>query len=179
MLLVSAFVTTGCAYRWGVPERILPGRHHKVSIPIFKNTTPEPVIEVFFTNALLAEFERSSVGQIVEDRLAEARIVGTILKVEFLPAGPREGGDLPTGAVLASEYRILLNTQVDMIRKSDDQVIWSTTVSGERTYVAPQVTQGVVNTVNPIYNQSARRINIEILSKQMMSEAFARLTESF
>lgn len=170
---------TSCAYRWGAPSRQLPGGHQKISIPIFKNKTQEPYVEVFFTNALLSEFERSKLAQLVDSKFADAILEGYIHSIEYLPAGPREGGDLPMGTVLASEYRIIVRTEIKMKRVSDEKIIWSQELKSERTYVAPQVTQAVVNTVNPLYNHSARRINIEAISKQMMNEIFSKLTENF
>jgi len=179
LYLFCILVTSSCAYRWGKSNRVLPGGFQNISLGIFQNKTQEPQIEVFFSNALLAEFERGRVANIVSPQYAEARVVGVIDRIDILPGGRREGGDLPPGTILASEYRILIRATIQVIRKSDQKVIWSNVFNGERTYVAPQVTQSVVNTVNPLYNQSARRLNIDVLSRQMMSEAFALMTENF
>jgi hypothetical protein len=179
LAIFCPLVMSSCAYHWGSKSRSIPGGFRNVSLGIFQNKTQEPQIEVYFTNALMAEFERSKVANLVGDSHSEGEIKGVISHLEILPGGRRQGGDLPVGAVLASEYRILIHVSISVIRKSDGQTIWSNSFLGERTYVAPQVTQSVVNTVNPLYNQSARRLNIEILSKQMMSEAFSLMTESF
>jgi TolB-like protein len=176
---IFIFVTSSCAYHWGRSNRVLPGGFKNVSLSVFQNKTQEPQIEVFFSNALLAEFERSKVANLVGRNYADGEVTGVIENVAILPGGRREGGDLPFGTILASEYRILITVTVNVIRTSDGKVIWTNSFNGERTYVAPQVTQSVINTVNPLYNQSARRLNIEVLSKQMMSEAFALMTESF
>lgn len=173
------FVMSNCAYRWGVSRRSLPGGVQNISLDIFENKTQEPQVEVFFTNALMGELERSKVALIVDDRQADGVMSGVITSIEIFPAGRREGGDVPLGAILASEYRILITARVSITRKSDGKLLWSHTSQGERTYVAPQITQSVVNTLNPLYNQSARRLSIEVLSKQMMSETFALMTESF
>jgi hypothetical protein len=177
--VIFIFVMAGCAYKIGQSSRVLPGNFKAVSIPIFENKTQETQIEVFFSNALLNEIEKSKVAEVISEDFSEARIVGVIDTIEILPGGRREGGDLPVGTVLASEYRILLSVTIKFLRKFDNKVLWSHKAFGERTYVAPQVTQSVVNTVNPLYNHSARRLTIEILSKQMMSEVVSLMTENF
>jgi hypothetical protein len=170
---------TGCAYRLGSPDRSLPGGYRQLTIPIFRNLTQETGIEVAFTNALIQEFERSRTGKLVSPEQSEVRVDGEITSIQYLPGGKKEGGTLPTGVVLASEYRILVNTKLTLRRVADRAVLWEGSFPGERTYVAPQVTQGGLNTVNPLYNLSARRQNIEVMATDMMAEAHDRMTENF
>lgn len=179
LVLFFGLVISGCAYRWGQTEKAMPGLYQQVYIPIFHNKSQEPQIEVFYTNSLISEMERTKVAQIVDQYRAPVQLVGTIVRVDYLPAGRREGGDLPPGTILASQYRILVQVHLELIRVFDKKVIWSTALAGERTYVAPQVTQPLVNSVNPIYNQSARRIHLELLSQQMMSEAVSLMLANF
>ena len=72
--ILSLLSLTSCAYRWGSPDRSLPGGYRQVYIPVFKNLTPEPGIEVDFTNALRREFERSKIARISEYDAADAEI---------------------------------------------------------------------------------------------------------
>lgn len=176
---LAAFVTAGCAYRLGSPDRSLPGGYRQLTIPIFRNLTQETGVEVAFTNSLIEEFERSKTGKVVDQAQAEVEVQGEITSVQYLPGGKKEAGRLPTGSVLASEYRILVTSLITLHRVSDRSVMWQGSFTGERTYVAPQVTQGGLNTVNPLYNLSARRQNIEIMAADMMSEAHDRMTENF
>ena len=179
LTLFWVFVTAGCAYHLGSPDRGLPGGYRQLTIPIFKNLTQEVGIEVDFTNALIQEFERSRNGRVVEPSQSEVQVEGEIQTVQYLPGGKKEGGTLPTGVVLASEYRILVTTKVTLRRLADRSILWTGSFSGERTYVAPQVTQAGLNTVNPLYNLSARRQNIQVMAADMMSEAHDRMTENF
>ncbi|MNY58066.1 hypothetical protein D3C86_1943590 [compost metagenome] len=66
-----------------------------------------------------------------------------------------------------------------LVRQADGTELWSGSFSGERTYVAPQVTLAGVNSVNPLYNLSARRQNIDIMANDIMTEAHDRITENF
>ena len=177
-----ALTACGCAYTLGGPDRALPGGYRQVTIPIFKNRSQETGIEVGFTNALIREFERSRSARVVTPAYAEAQVDGEIVDVQYLSGGQQEGGrggSLPRGSVLSSEYRILLTVRVTLRRKADNAQLWQGEFQGERTYVAPQVTQGGINTVNPLYNLSARRQNIEIMANDLMAEAHDRMSESF
>ena len=182
--LVVLLLSSSCAYRWGTGTRSVPGGYKSVSIPVFKNKSYETGIEVSFTNALLQEFQRSRVAHVVDDELSEVRIEGEISDVHYLPGAKRISGDdavpyLPQGAVIATEYTILLTTKVRVVRRSDNIEVWAGRFDGERTYEAPKVTIAGLNSVDPLYNQSARRRNIDSLARDLMVEAHNRMTESF
>lgn len=174
----------GCAYQLGSVNRSIPGGFKKVSIPVFKNKTQEVGIEVAFTNALIQEFQRSRVAHIVDKSISEVAVVGSIENIQYLPGAKRLSGDsatpyLPSGTALASEYRILLTVTVQVIKQADGVELWKSTFKGERTYQAPQVTLAGVNSVNPLYNLSARRQNIDLMASDIMLEVHDRITENF
>lgn len=135
-----------------------------------------------FSNALIQEFQRSRIARVVDNALSEVAVVGQIETVQYLPGAKRVAGDssyLPKGTVIASEYRILVTASVKVVRQSDGAELWTGMFSGERTYAAPQVTLAGVNSVNPLYNLSARRQNIDIIAGDLMVEAHDRITENF
>lgn len=182
--LVLFLFLSGCAYRLGTPTRSIPGGYKQISVPVFKNKTQETGIEMAFTNSLIQEFQRSRVARVVDNSLSEVAVIGEITSVQYLPGAKRTAGDssalyLPSGTVLASEYRILLNVTVKVVRQADGTELWSGGFSGERTYQAPLVTLAGVNSVNPLYNLSARRQNIDVMSLDLMAEAHDRITENF
>ncbi len=184
MLLVGTFSLASCAYRLGSGTRSLPGGYSRLSVPIFKNKTQETGVEVAYTNALLQEFLRSKVGQVVDEPKAEVRIEGEIASITYTPESPvtpetSAGLYLPRGTVLASRYRILTDVTLRVVRRSDGEVVWQGSFKGERTYAAPQVHMAGVNSVNPLYNLSARRQNLDVLAQEMMIEAHSRMTENF
>lgn len=177
-------LATGCAYQLGAAGRSIPGSARQISIPMFKNSTQEVGVEVSFTNALIQEFQRSRVAPIVDKSLSEASVIGSIDKIQYLPGAKRLSGDsatplMPFGTALASEYRILLTVTVRIIRQSDNVELWRGSFNGERTYQAPQVTLAGVNSVNPLYNLSARRQNIEFMANDLMLEVHDRISENF
>lgn len=175
---------SGCAYRLGAATRSIPGGYKQISVPIFKNKSQEVGVEVSFTNSLIQEFQRSHIARVVDNSLSEVAVVGQIDSIQYLPGTPRYSGDktasfLPTGTVIASEYRILLQATVKVVRQADGTELWSGSFSGERTYTAPQVTLAGVSSVNPLYNLSARRQNIDLMAADIMAEAHDRITENF
>lgn len=184
LTLFTSLFNSGCAYRFGTGPRAIPGGYKQISIPIFKNKTQEVGIEVSFTNALIQEFQRSRIAKIVENPLSDVAVIGQIDTIQYIPGAKRVAGDssapyLPNGTVIASEYRILVSVTVKVIRQADGAQLWSSSFSGERTYAAPQVTLAGVNSVNPLYNLSARRQNIDVMATNIMAEAHDRITENF
>lgn len=183
-IVLISFFFSGCAYRFGTGHRTISGGYKSVSVPVFKNKSFETGIEVSFTNALLQELQRSRVAKVVDDSLSEVRIEGEISEVRYYPGAKKVPDDaaapyLPEGTVLATEYTILLTARVRVVRSSDSIEIWAGNFTGERTYPAPQVTIAGLNSVNPLYNQSARRQYIDGLASDLMAEAHTRMTESF
>lgn len=170
---------SGCAYHFGGGDRSLPQGYKQLTIPIFKNLTQEVGIEVAFTNSLKQEFERSKVARLMEPSQAEVVLEGEIKSLTYGGTGKTEGGSLPTGTVLASSYDIYVVCSLTLRRQSDRSVLWSGDFSRGRSYGAPAVTLAGINTVNPLYNLSARRQNIDIIAGDMMAEAHDRITENF
>lgn len=184
-LILGTYALTGCAYGFGLSARALPGSYTQVAIPIFKNNTQEVGIEMFFTNALVRRFARSQVAQVTDKENSPLTLEGTIKKID-IAAGPvvtnaTKGGlrPLPDNAVLATEYRLLVQTEVVLRRKSDDRVVWQGLFQGERVYPAPRLGAPVVNSADATYNLSVRNQAIAWLADEMMSEAHDRMTENF
>lgn len=183
-VIIGFFILTGCAYTRGRASRMTPGGYKKIAIPIFKNISMDTTLEVAFTNALRNEFQRSHVASIVDKSNSEAYVEGVIDSVNYTSRAPltknsSTGSFMPTGTVLTQAYNIVVNTTIRFIRTSDNVLLWSGSFSGERAYNAPLVTLGGVNSVNPLYNLSAQRQNIESMAVDMMEEAHDRLTENF
>lgn len=184
-LLILAFpvLFTGCAYSLGAGARSIPGGYKQISIPVFKNRSQEVGVEVAFTNALIQEFQRSRIARIVENPLSEVAVIGQIDSILYVPRAKREAGGagsyMPEGTVLATEYDIQINVTMKLVRQADGTELWSGVFPYARAYVAPQVTLAGVNSVNPLYNLSARRQNIEVMANDLMIEAHDRITENF
>jgi hypothetical protein len=169
----------------GSPDRSLPGGYRQVFIPIFKNKSMEPGAEVAFTNALIQEYERAKIARVTDANQAEVLVEGVIQSITVAKTGSDlnwsvdENTQLPEGTSLATQYQILARVEVTLRRNSDKSILWSGVFNGEKTFPAALVTTAGINTVNPLYNHSATRQNIEAMAAEMMSEAHDRSTENF
>ena len=175
-------LTSSCAYRFSNLDRELPGGYRVVSVPIFKNLTYEPGIEADFTNAFILELTRNRKISVTSSTESPIKIEGIVETVSYVPIYPQTSSEIPTlpeGTALNSEYRILVTVFVKMVRTSDRKQIWAGRFQGERRYSAPRVGSSGLNSVNPLYNQSSRRITIAEIARDMMLEAHNQLTENF
>lgn len=176
------WLITGCAYHAGIVQRSLPGGYRQVAIPIFRNLSQEVGIEVAFTNSMIREFEQSQIAEVVSIDKAPLKLEGDINSVKYenrSSATEKENRALPTGTVLTTSYRVVVEVAIRLRRTTDQAILWQGLVSNERVYNAPRIGSAVVNSADVLYNQSARNQNITILAAEMMEEAHDRMTENF
>lgn len=182
-ILVIAFFALGCAYRWGHTDYRLAGGYEQLAIPVFKNQSREPGVEIYFTNSLVRQFERSKIASVVSESLAPLSLQGVVIGVDYIGESLIESdansNSLPTGTVLNTQYRVYVTTRLRLVRNSDQKVVWEGEFKNERVYVAPRMESAVTNTADPLYNQSARHLTISKLADDMMLEAHDRMTENF
>lgn len=184
LTVFAIFALSGCAYHWGQHKRSIPGGYDQVSVPIFVNRTKESGIESFFTASIINEFERSGLARVKSKGDSQIVLEGRVEQIDYVDGTKVDKDDpgyeeLPSGVVLTKEYRVIAKVFVQLRRRSDQKVVWSGEFDGERRYSAPQVTVEGSNTVNPLYNHVARRSTLKVLAKDLMAEAFDRITENF
>lgn len=182
LMAVTIFNLVGCAYHFGYGRRNLPGSYNQLAIPVFENKTTEVGVEVFFTNSIIEEFERSQVAKVLQADEAPVTMLGTISKIEYLHSAQtaaNNANSLPRGAVLTTEYRVLLTAHIVLRRNSDQRVIWQGRFTREKVFPAPQIGPATINSANATYLHSARYQTIASLASEMMEEAHDRMTENF
>lgn len=180
VFLSTLFLATSCAYKWGFGDRALPGGYRELAIPMFENESKEPGLEVDFTNSLINRFERSKVALVRDKDHSPLVLRGTITSVDVARGlGASNIGKLPERAVLSTEYRLTVGADIQLVRQSDQKVIWAGTFSRSKVYMAPRIGTPVVNSANALYNDSIRRETLRNLAQEMMLEAHDRMTESF
>jgi hypothetical protein len=178
-ILMLSFALAACSYRAGYGDRAIPGGYREIAVPVFKNTTHEAGIEVFFTNAMIRELERARVGVVTDKREAQATLEGIVGMVEYLGSGSPLSPDKRKEIVLNPTYRIQVVTTIRLRRNSDEKVLWEGSFSKEMSYKTPSVLTPGLTSVNAIYNHSAHYQYIEVMAADMMAEAHDRLTENF
>lgn len=179
---ISNLFNFACAYRFGFSERSLPGGYTQVAIPVFKNMSQEVGVEIPFTNALINRFGRSQVARVSDKDSSPLTLEGTIRDIRIQSSALQTNTQLtglPNDAVLATEYRIVVVTDLILRRKSDEKIVWQGNFSTEKVYPAPRIGTPVINSANATYNQSVRMQTISLVAEEMMSEAHDRITENF
>lgn len=179
---LAGIFLSSCAYHVGVRDRKFPGGYEYVAVPVFKNLTQETGTEVYFTNALITELERSKIVDVSDKSAAQVTLEGTINSITYTPSSQTRAADaryLPEGTVLTTEYYVNVDVNLVAKRNSDQKVIWESKFQSRRSYTAPRIGIRSLNSANALYNHSARYQNIQAMATDMMTEAHDRLTENF
>lgn len=171
---------SSCAYNWGFGERTLPGGYKELAVPMFENFSPEVGLEENFTSALIESFQQSRAALIQSKGRAPLLLKGRVSAVDITRGlGASRTGSLPSRAVLSTGYLLTVRASLELIRQSDQKVIWSGDFSKSKTYLAPRIGTPLVNSANALYNDSKKKETLRELAKEMMSEAHDRMTEGF
>ncbi len=181
--ITIVLVVTGCAYHGGFGNRGMPGGYTLIAVPTFKNITFEAGTEVYFTNAIIRELNRSHVASIVDKAEAQATLEGVVEKIAYTATSQRsakdEGSPLPKGTALTDVNRVYVASRVTLRRNSDGTILWTQVFTSERVYLPPLVATPGLNSVNALYDHSARFQAVAAVALDMMAEAHDRLTENF
>ena len=183
---VIIFFTLSCAHNLSMTKNSMPGGVKKINIPLFKNESREPGIEIYFTNSLKTEAIKAHLSLQDEENNSEAVFYGTITSMDvivvdesIMEASKNSSFLLPSETVLAATYTVKATINLVLKKRGSSEVLWSGSFTQARNYSAPIITLPVTNTANPLYNLSAKRQTLDILSREMMQEAFDRLLENF
>lgn len=177
-----ALIVASCAYKVGQKFRSLPGGYQRLSIPVIKNKSMEPGAESIVTQALKEEFFRSTILKVVNDSDAEVRLEGQIDSLNYASIAIKESDPknlLPTGTVLATTYNMTVVLTVKLVKTGTAEVLWQSQFTSSRPMNASQVTIAGVNSVNPIYNQNAKRLVLENVAYELSNQIHNNLTENF
>ena len=152
MLLVSL---SGCGYRFVARGSELPEGVKSVCAPVFVNETPEPALEVLFTEAFRQELVRA--GNLAKGS-CEARVEGAVVGV----------GSAPT--IIEGNYRASVTVRLRLVKEG--RLLRETYVSGSEDYVSR--INGVVNG-DVLDLEANRQAALHRLVKTLMREGYERL----
>jgi hypothetical protein len=180
----AVFSLSGCAYKLSSQTDPLPGNVKSIQIPLFKNDSSEVGAETYFTNALKSEALRSKFVSIKNDESqAEGVLQGTVKSVDIIAdesvIEAKNTTYMPTETVIATQYRVSVVIDLVLRKSNSTKVLWSGNFVQTQSYSAPQITLPVINTSNALYNESAKRQTLNVLSRDMMQAAFDRMVENF
>ncbi len=182
--LVFALLLSGCAYRLSNQVDTFPGGARLIQVPMFKNISPEPGVEVYFTEAMKNEILRSGYASIVNseqasDAVLEGTIVSVTIDTDSSVLEASKTSYLPSDTVLSSKVALTTRVALKLRRKLSQEILWSSEFTQTKEYTPPQLTLPVLNSANNLYNASAKRQTFSSLSAEMMQLAFDRMVDNF
>ncbi len=188
LAILFPLLSLSCAYQIGHQNRSLPGGHKTVFVEMFENQSSEVGAEAAFTQALKEELQRSGFTQVASKNAAEVLLKGAIISIESINSGSEPGFRNVNPATNQEEtyvasyftvYSVKASTNLKLVRARDEKVIWQTNVVGEKAYRGSLLKKQGLRSSNVLYNQSRRQQTVKLVAKDMMQEAFDRLTENF
>ena len=112
------WIISGCGgYGFRGTVNNLPSDVKAVAIPVFLNESIEPGVEVIFANALIYEFNRSQVLQVVSESEAQAQIDGKIRSIAIDPV-------IYANLTQAVERKVTISLEVTCRRSDNQKVLW-------------------------------------------------------
>ena len=184
LLIFCSLFTTHCGYYWGHGNRSLPQGYKTIFIEVFENRSNEAGAEMLFTRALTEEFRRSGFIQVTTRERADVVLKGVLLSINYhgqtltKEFKDQEGNTIPSARLFA-DYNINVMASLQLVKTLDKKRIWQDTLRGLKSYRPSQIKSFGVRSSNPLYNQSSKELTLNLVAKDMMNDAFSRMTENF
>lgn len=115
--VMALFFVFGCGYGFRGTVNNLPPDIKGIYIPVFVNETSEPGAEVVFANALIYEFTRSRILQVVPESSAQAQLIGKIKTVSIDPV-------IYANQTQALQRRVTVILDVSLRRSDNQKILW-------------------------------------------------------
>ncbi|HSY71996.1 MAG TPA: LPS assembly lipoprotein LptE [Alloacidobacterium sp.] len=167
LLLLGAFLVTGCGYHSVNSSVHLPNTVHTLAVPTFSNHSQSYHAEISFTNAVIREFtSRTPYKVFATDKpdAADAVLVGSINKFDVIPLTY----NIQTGQ--SSSYLITINAGVRLLDR-DKRVLYE-----NKNYTFRQQYQTTQDLVSFIQEDPAA---VQRLSRDFAQALVSDILESF
>ncbi len=168
MRIVSVFLLLllgGCGYHTpGASDSWVGGDARIVYVQLFDNTTVEPYLENYITDALIAELSRSRLIELTENAaLADVRLIGEV--TDFTDAASSYGN---TDQI--TEYSATMTVAVRLLRKNSSEILWQQKLSRTEEYLA---------TVSKKLQLEGQRLAAVRASQRLAEDIYASMLNSF
>ena len=163
VLPVLLAVTVGCGYhRVGFGNNV-PGDIHKVAVPVFRNDSYEPGIEVTITNAFREEIIRSGFVKLSPVKDADAVVMGIIKKFKVKPISF-------SSEDFAVEYRATLTMHLRLVSRTG-VILWEDRnfFEVEDYRVSPDIFE----------SEAARQAATVTIARKIMADVHDRIFDGF
>lgn len=114
LLAVGALLLGGCAgYKLGPVKPKFMADVKTIAVPVFKNETLEPRIEVMITNAIIRQIQQDGTYQVVSSGSADVTLLGKIKEIRRRSVRSVQGNVLATKEFADSIYIEYKMTKAD------------------------------------------------------------------
>ena len=104
---------------------------------------------------------------------------GVVSRINVTGEGLANITTLPQYTELVSNYKLLVEINIRVRRKSDQAILFNENFLSSTTFSSAKIGDVRFNSANPNYNQSALYENLKVVSQNMMARAYNLMTESF
>lgn len=165
LLILLVLLVSGCGYHVpGASDPWVGGDARVVYIQLFENTTAEPYLDNYMTDALVEELSRSRLFVLTENAdAAEVLIDGTI-------------DSFTSNAISYSstdritDYRATMGITVKLVQNSNDQVLWQKKMRRSEDYSAA---------VNKNLQLEGERLTARQVARRLAEDIRAQLLNNF
>jgi outer membrane lipopolysaccharide assembly protein LptE/RlpB len=154
LALAAALAASACGWHFAQRGDAIPVELKTVAVPLWKNATPEPGIETIFTNAMVKQFAEKGWLKPVSVADADTILEGRIESIEIQPLSF-------SSVAIELENRVTITASIELKRKSDDSVLWSSSrlVGSEEYDATPDFNVNLRNR-----EQAIRKVAVDMAS---------------
>ena len=164
IILFPWLLLAACGYGFRGTVNNLPPDIKAVHIPVFVNETNEPGAEVTFANALIYEFTRSRVLNVVPESQAQVVVKGKIKSVTV-------DSVVYATTTQALERKVFVNLEVTCQRTDNQKILWqNSSLSRYETFKASD---------DPTITERNKQDAIQKISKDLSERIHNGILENF
>ena len=165
LLFLLVLLVLGCGYHVpGASDPWVGGDARVVYVQLFENTTAQPYLDNYMTDALVEELSRSRLFELTENvDAAEVLIGGT---VDSFTSSAVSYSSTDT----ISDYLATMGITVKLVQNSNDQVLWQEKMSRSETYSAA---------VNKNLQLEGERLTARQVARRLAEDVCAQLLNNF
>jgi hypothetical protein len=139
-----------------------------LAIPTFKNDTLEPRVEVALATAVIKQLQQDGTYQVVDEKDADAIIIGTLERITRRPARSVRGNVL-----LSKEYTLELKCRFQVVNRVTGASIDQRAINGSTSFFVTGSTDGSADV-----NQDERQA-VPLAAEDMAVQYVSQLSEGW
>ena len=133
-----AVLFSGCAgYHLGPATPAHLRQVHSIAVPVFRNSTLVPRIEVLITGTVIKQFQQDGTFRIANEANADAILKGDIVRITRAPARSLRGNVLAT-----TEFSLSLRVRYSLVERTSGKVLTAPVevIGTTSFFVGPDIT---------------------------------------